>query len=121
MSNLTVPPAATAGGLPPCPPWCHREFCEVTAGDVTHHSQTVCVSTADGEIGITLFRIDDRREPEYWSRAPRLQFYVESKSWAADAAGVEPLCVLTEVTLDEVPGLIDALAGQLLRGRGVTR
>ena len=121
MCDSTTPPAATAGDRPPCPPWCHPESCEVTEGDVTHYSQTVLVATADGQIGLTLFRIDDRREPEYWNRTPLLQLYVENTQLAGDAAGVEPLCALTELALDAVPGLIDALAVHLLRGRGLTR
>ena len=121
MNNSTVPPAATAGDRPPCPPWCHSEFCEVTERETAHYSQAVRVTTADGEIGLTLFRIDDRREPEYWSRPPHLQLYIENMQLAADAAGVAPLCALTEIPLDGVPRLIDALAVQLLRGRGVTR
>ena len=121
MSNSTFPSATTAGDLPPCPPWCDPAFCEVTESDTTHYSRSVCVSTAYGVIGVTLFRIDDRREPEYWSRPPRLQLYVENRQLAGDAAGVEPLCALTEIALDQVPGLIDALAVHLLRGRGVTR
>ena len=123
MSDSTFPPATTAGDLPPCPPWCDPQFCEVTESDTTHYSRTVSVTTADGEIGLTLFRIDDFREPEYWDRAPLLQLYVENTQLAGDAAGVEPLHALTEVPLDAVPGLITALAGQLFRGRtnGVTR
>ena len=119
MSNSTDPTTATAADLPPCPPWCDPQFCEVTPGDVAHRSTPLQIETVSAVYLVHLIRYDELAFPDEWDRPPSLRLCVESHDEAMPGtSGREPVRLGADLALAELMPLIGALAAQFALASG---
>ncbi|MGH4026063.1 MAG: hypothetical protein ACRDRV_15920 [Pseudonocardiaceae bacterium] len=118
MSNSTDPTTATAADFPHALQSDLR-FCEVTKGDVAHHSTPVRVETVSAAYLVHLIGYDELAFPDEWDRRPSLRLCAESHDEAMpNTGGREPVRLGADVTLDEVLPLLGALAAQFALAGG---